>query len=279
MRQRITTVFILLLAVSAGCVATKEVKEIVASSNAAMISNGVVGQANESAPDWRKEVARIEAFIENHPGADVTNAALRVREGMLLAAHKQDAFATQAFEQVKDRGKLVSARDRALFDLHPHIIWWFMVSEQSFDGKPPLDKDAEGTKDYKRASDALAAFRTVCDKGDAPAAGSGARMYLEEMRAWIASSCAKGQTNLEVKQSIFQDGLDRYAEQFTTEDIAWLKKNEKTAADSVPFLVLKRRLRAKAVVERYREIGDPSWLAESDNQKTMDLLAAIPVVP
>jgi hypothetical protein len=266
MRQRMTSV-LLVLAVTAGCVATREVKEIVARSNAAMISNGSLAQANQSKPAWEAEVARIEAFIENHPDADVTNAALRVREGMLLAIHKQDAYAAQAFAQVKDRGSLVSARDRALYDLHPHIIWWFRVSDTRF---------SEG--DYAAASDALAAFKTACDRPDAPSAGSGARMYLEEMRAWIALAYANELTDLKLKRSAFLDSLDRYADQFTADDIKWLRNNASLKAKDVPFVVLKRRLRAHAVVKRYREVGQehPSWLQESDHQPTLDLLSAIP---
>jgi len=274
MTNRIRTALALLLVVSSGCATTKEVQEIVSRTNAAMISPGRIGQKGETKPAWEVESARIEAFIEANPDADVTNAALRVRQGMLLATHKQDAYALLAFEQIKDRDQLVSERDRALYDLHEHIVWWFKVSEEHFGGEPPTAAGKKGTGDYEMVVPALAAFREVCN-GLPP--GSSARNYLEEMRAWIAATYAKDLTVAEFAQSAIEDGLSRYASQFSEDDINWIKDNTDTNTHDLPFLVLKARLRAKAVVERYWKVASDQGLSlDQVNDKAQALLKAIP---
>ena len=265
---------LLLIAVSSGCATTKDVQEIVSRTNAAMIPTETIVQKGENRTDWKAENDRIEAFIEANPTADVTNATLRVRQGMLLAINGQDAYAMMAFEQLKDPSQLVSARDRALYDLHPDIVWWFKVSNERFDGTPPTESDKEGSGDYAAAYKALADFPTVCN---GLPSGSSIRIYLEEMRAWIAVSYVNNLTDEEIAQTALVDGLNRYAEQFTSDDLEWLGKNLQTEPDDLPFLSLKRRLRAKAVVKQYRKVADDQGLTFVElNREAKALLFSIP---
>jgi len=265
---------LILIAVSSGCATTRDVQEIVSRTNVAMIPAESIVQKDEKGAGWKDENARIEAFIEANPTADVTNAALRVRQGMLLAINGQDAYAMMAFEQVKDPDQLVSTRDRALYDLHPDIVWWFKVSNERFDGTPPTDADKEGSGDYAAAQKALEAFRTVCN-GLPP--GSGIRIYLEEMRAWIAVSYANNLTDEAIAQHALVGGLNRYAEQFTNDDLEWLEKNLQVDTNDLPFLSLKRRLRAKAVVKQYRKVASEQGLSFVElNREAKALLFSIP---
>jgi hypothetical protein len=265
---------LLLIAVSSGCATTRDVQDIVSRTNSAMIPTEAIVQKGEKRSDWKGENARIEAFIEVNPTADVTNAALRVRQGMLLAINGQDVYAMMAFEQVKDPGQLVSMRDRALYDLHPHIVWWFKVSNERFDGTPPTDADKEGSGDYAAAYKALEDFRAVCN-GLPP--GSSIRIYLEEMRAWIAVSYVNNLTDEAIAQNALVEGLNRYAEQFTDDDLEWLGKNLQVDADDLPFLSLKRRLRAKTVVKQYRKVANEQGLSFAElNREAKALLFSIP---
>ena len=276
MKHRIRAALILLLlVVSSGCATTKEVQEIVSQTNVAMISGGTIGQKNGTGSDkWKEESARIDAFIEANPDSDVTNAALRVRQGMLLAIHKQDAYALMAFEQIRDRDQLVSARDRALYDLHEHIVWWFNVSEGSFEGTPSTLADKEGGGDYKKAFDSLVDFVRVCD---GLPLGSSIRSYLEEMRAWIAATYANDVTVQAIAQEAFENGLNRYAAQFSDDDLKWLSENLQTDPDDLPFLRLKHRLRAKTVVKQYRKVeSDQELSVDPLNSKAKALLYSIP---
>ena len=74
-----------------GCATTNEVKDIVYQSNAAMLTGGPIDGMGGDNPNWKDEVDRIESFITAHPDADITNAALRVRQGMLLAVFQSSA--------------------------------------------------------------------------------------------------------------------------------------------------------------------------------------------
>lgn len=275
MTNRIRAALVLfLLVVSSGCATTKDVREIVSQTNVAMISANEIVQKNETTVGWKAASERIEAFIEANPTADVTNAALRVRQGMLLAINRQDAFALQAFEQIKDPDQLVSTRDRALYDLHNHIAWWFKVSSERFDGTPPTDADSGGDGDYAAASKALEDFKTVCD---GLPMGSSIRIYLEEMRAWIAVSYTNNLTDEAIAQKAIVDGLDRYAQQFTGDDLSWLARNLQADSNDLPFLSLKRRLRAKAVVEQYRKVASDQRLTFVNvNINAKALLQSIP---
>lgn len=262
MNKKIITLIVLVFALC-GCATTNDVKEIVSRSNTAMLTGAPVGGTGEDQPDWKEEVGRIEDFISLHPEAEVTNATLRVRQGMLLTVNKQDALATMAFDQVEP-SKLFSSRDRALFALHEHLIWWFKISEDYF-----------SDEDYGQAQSALVDFSKQCDLLPA---GSEARMYLEEMRAWIGSAYAKNSTDPGIAQSIFLDGFDRYAAQFTSDDINWIKANVNADAGQFPFLFLKRRLRSREVVKEYRKVADDQGLSFelSTSQQTRELLGAVP---
>jgi hypothetical protein len=275
MTTRIRAALVLcLLVVASGCAATKDIQSIVSQTNLAMISADEIVQKDEKRVSWKEANNRIEAFIDANPSADVTNAALRVRQGMLLAINRQDAFALQAFEQINDPDLLVSARDRALYDLNEHIVWWFKVSSERFDGTPPTGADRVGDGDYAAASRALEDFKTVCD---GLPMGSGIRIYLEEMRAWIAVSYTNNLTDAAIAQEAIVDGLDRYAEQFTGDDLTWLAKNLQTDSSDLPFLSLKRRLRAKTVVAQYRKVASDQGLTFVNvNINAKALLQSVP---
>ena len=272
-RIRVALALVLIAAVS-GCATTRDVQEIVSRTNVAMIPAQSLVQKDQTSGNWTDENARIEAFIEANPTDEVTIAALRARQGMLLAVNKQDAYALMAFEQIKDPSQLVSARDRALYDLREHIVWWFKVSNQRFDGTPPTAADKEGSGDYAAAVRALDEYEPVCN-GLPP--GSGIRIYLEEMRAWIAVSYANNLTDQAIAQSALVNGLNRYAEQFTSDDLEWLEKNLQSDPEKLPFLSLKRRLRAKAVVSRYREVASDQGLSFVGlNTEAKALLFSVP---
>src|SRR5438128_2365112 len=71
----------------AGCASTKQVKSIVAESNAALLAAQIadVGLAGDPSsvsnkPDWQAASSKIDEFIAGHPDQDVAASALRVRQ-------------------------------------------------------------------------------------------------------------------------------------------------------------------------------------------------------
>src|SRR5690606_34803733 len=116
------------LAAAAGCVTAEQVKSIVTEANAATIAAeaAVLDADPGAAPgaSWRDTVARIEAFIAEHPDEPRTSNALRIREAVVLLGAGQPNLARAVFEEV-DRELLGSARDIAIYDAREHLVWWY----------------------------------------------------------------------------------------------------------------------------------------------------------
>ena len=166
-------------AVSTGCL-TAKVASVVNTSNAVLLENiiksesGSVGTIPLSAKeagtrDWQNEVARIDSFIESNPTlTEATVDSLRARQAIILTVHGQDNLAEAVFELVNDANNL-SPRDHALYELSPHLGWWFRRSTAKWD-----------TPDAEKADSALKALQSEIAKLKA---GSGIEQYLSEMRA------------------------------------------------------------------------------------------------
>ncbi|OPY85857.1 MAG: hypothetical protein A4E65_00026 [Syntrophorhabdus sp. PtaU1.Bin153] len=234
---RVLIVGIMLCFVAAsivGCVTTGQVEEIVAKSNESMLPGASLPGAETAGPlagRWQEDAARIDAFIAAHPGREVLASALRVRQAMLFLGYEQYNLANASFEMVNPQ-HLYTARDRALYELRGHLIWWFRQARAPFSGD-----------DFQRGSEALLALQKRIDfLEDSP----DTRDYLAEMRAYIALQMARRHPNLSERTRYFGEGMNQYAKIFTREDLALLLGHQR---DQKELLKNRRQIRALAVIK------------------------------
>lgn len=239
-----------------GCATRKQVAEIVAQSNAAMLTGHLGLPEPKTATGktaWQVESDRIEEFIAAHPEQKSTIAPLRVRQAMLLLSHRQFSLAEAAFNAAPI-GDLHSARDKALKRRQETLLWWFANSTN----------DTWTTTDQTRAQTALKEFK---EEQEQLASSPEIRDYLAEMRAWIGLASAKQTTSTNRARERIEEALNVYAEIFTPQDRLLLAEGKEQLPDPKALGPdVRRRLRAKAVLDQ----------AQAQNKK--DNLGAHPKV-
>jgi hypothetical protein len=240
----------------AGCATQREVAQIVANSNAAMLASrfdlavAPGGDPGASAAAVQQEFDRIEAFVAAHADPQFlgTTTPLRLRQAVLLLNAGQLNLAKAAFAQV-DGQHLHTARDQALLRSKDTLLWWFGSSKKAnWD-----DADRSASKQ------AMAQLQGEQERlGDSP----DVRDYLAEMRAWIGIVAAKHTLDANKLRSHVKDALDGYAKIFTADDLQAL--DAATAGPNPPQLgpELRRRVRSKAVLDQARDINRQLAAAE-----------------
>lgn len=217
----------------AGCITTKQVEEIVAKSNESMLPGAGLPPAETagaSAGHWQEDATRIDAFIAAHPGQEALAGALRVRQAMLFLAYEQYNLANASFEMVNPQ-YLSTARDKALYHLRRHLIWWFRQSKEDF-----------SDDDFQKGSEALLELQKTIDTLNN---SLDIRDYLAEMRVYIALQMAR-QGNDSERIKYFGDGINQYAKTLTGEDLALLLANHKNGKE---LLKNRRQIRALTVIK------------------------------
>ena len=242
-------VLVAILFVTVSCATQAQVKEIVATSNAAMIDVPDLPQADGDAVDearLKAAVERIEAIITAHPEQSVLINTLRVRQAMMLTVANKPSAAGIVWNQVT---KPTTQRDAALYSLREELVWWFGAAK-SF-----KDEDIEKGKRYLVNIDAV---------GKTLPKGSNTRAYLETMRAAIALSVANktntmlGDTEARrLKKRAVADqmvaSLKHYAAQYDTQDQAWIEANwtGTEAFPDVPVSVVRARAELRRLILAY----------------------------
>lgn len=227
-----------------GCATTGQVTDIVNKSNETLLLSLLPGAGLPSADAelasggrWEEDSARIDAYIAAHPGEQALAGALRIRQAMLLLAHGQYHLANASFEMV-DPARLVTARDKALYTLRKHLIWWYAQ-----------DKTVFQSDDFRKGSEALREFQKTIDTlSDSPAI----RDYLAEMRVYMALQMALRITSPSEQRKYFGDGMNRYAGIFTNEDLALLLAHR---SDKKTLLNNRRQVRALVVIEKGKAVS------------------------
>jgi len=246
-----------------GCATQQQVRDIVAESNAALLSATILGVAGGDAAlppypgtgidpaksgyePWLASSEKIDAFIETYPDQKAAASALRVRQGILLLSYKQYNLAQAAFDMV-ERQYLTTARDKALYRLHPHLIWWFRLDKTS----------SMSIAQFGEADKALEALKIeIITLDESP----GVRDYLAEMRVWIALSAALQMTNKAKAKTYFEDGLNQYAKILTDKDLEALKKGSEPSEWDVSMEVVRRRVRSHAVIKYAKKVMEEQEL-------------------
>lgn len=206
-----------------GCVTAKEVSEIVEDSNRQIVEASVrdreivvarlrastvaaiAGSGAHLDPEpgvdaaWQEAVARIEDFIGNHPDETRTNNALRIREAVVLFNAGKPNLARAVFAEV-DRDLLGNKRDRAIYDVREHLIWWYGVGSMS-------------NADKVSASSAIAGLAldgcTLEQKEDIC-------RYLEETRVRIALRLAQTFRDGARVKAVLDEPVNSYRDQFNS---------------------------------------------------------------
>ncbi len=228
-----------------GCATRRQVADIVARSNAALLG-GQFGLPNpESAsgqPAWRDASERIDTFIAAHPDQPAATSPLRLRQAMLLLGAGQFHLAQAAFNLVS-AGDLHTDRDLALKRSERTLLWWFAASTNA----------TWSEADQAQANTAL---NQLLEEQSRLAPSPEIRDYLAEMRAWIGLAAAKQTTVKARARARLEDALNVYARIFTPDDAAILRSGtEPAATDKTIAADLRRRLRAKSVATEARKLN------------------------
>jgi len=111
--------------------------------------------------------------------------------------------------------------------------------------------DAPGLQEFQEADRALEAFQAkVNTLADSPEI----RDYLAEMRVWIALYAARKITSPARATAYIENGIDAYAKIFTDQDLTALKLASDPAGWKVSMVEMRRRLRAKAVIDYAKDV-------------------------
>ena len=260
--KRVILLAALMLLAPVACVTERQVKDIVATSNAAMVDVPDLAQpGDEPDPERLKQaVARIEALINAHPDQTVLVNTLRVRQAMMLTVHKQFEAAKVAWGKASTPP---GQRDAALHERWKDIVWWFEKATTFLD------------EDIVRGKAALENLDGTCDKLPEK---SEVRYYLETMRAMIALQVANKTNTLaggEVKaktEQLMAGALQRLAARFDEQDAAWIKsKWDVDDPDDIPIVVLRARVWMRTAMRGYFKVAKtknmnpdwaPDWVAE-----------------
>jgi hypothetical protein len=243
--KNLLVILVILLALIS-CVTQTQVKEIVASSNAAMI---VLPQADGGAVDEAKlkaAIDRIEAVIAAHPDQAVLVNTLRVRQAMMLTVANKPKAAEILWSQVTAPP---GQRDAALYDLRNEMIWWFGAAKNF------KDEDIEKGEIY------LGNIDNVCNPLPKR---SNIRGYFETMRAAIGFAIANktitalsdaGKRKMRKKEVANQMvvHMKRYAGQCDEADRMWIVSNW-TATETFPDVsvsVLRTRVEVRRLMMEY----------------------------
>ena len=250
----LTLIITALLFVQTGCATRKDVKEIVDSSNALILTStlssdlpGVDAAGKSGSGNWKKSVAKIEEFITQNPDRPRINNTLRMREAVLLISAKQWNQASVALEEI-DPKHLSKERDKALYEARESILWWYRIGGESPDGLPK--------KEVARGRTALINLAGVADKLKKI---SSTRRLLEQMRVRIAMRLARTYRRPEHVRPILEDGLERYAAQFEESEHALIQKWHKEKMKVVSETAVLENIRWYDYVPQAFKLAGEIW--------------------
>jgi hypothetical protein len=240
-----------LLALGGGCATQRQVADIVSQSNAALLAAEVgadgeieANPATPASPGAEGASKKIEGFIASHPDQKTAASALRIRQAVLFLSQANYNLAEAAFNEAS-LNDLKTDRDRALKELQPHLIWWYRTS-RSAQGRILTDSES------RDATNALRAFQEQIDRRqESPAI----RDHLAEMRAWVGLKLAEASPDPATLKQRLEAPIRAYAAIFTADDLRFLSQPEGELKEKAIGVEGRRRLRAKAVIAKAKELA------------------------
>jgi len=276
-RSLVSAVLVVAL-VATSCLAAT-VRRVVTESNAAMLGGCRLEAAEGAQPGdcWKASVAEIDEFIAAHPDQPVTINALRLRQGLLLTVHRQDALAKASFDAVAEK-QLKTDRDKALFALREHLMWWYREAPAPASGSA-LPFDAASRARVAAAVEDIDLQLAGLDG----AANTELRWYLETLRASMVARKSSDTTTIDGHGNPVADvvaqvtleleqGMKRFAALFSEADVAWMTDGSQADGAGDSLLLLRRRVEGRELIRRYKSVAarkrltmawdsDPTWTA------------------
>jgi len=234
----------------AGCATRRQVADVVARSNFAILSASSGLNPKPGAPgDVRDAAARLENLIAEHPDSPALVAALRLRQAVLYLHARQLNLAEAAFDEVKT-ADLHTSRDQALKALQDDLLWWYASADHPFSQR----EGTGGQSDFLQASNALVNLRGQWIRLKAPE-DQGIRDYLAIMRAFIGVKLANDTSGIEAARSHLTSTLNSFSamlpagetERWLNIETNWPPKD--VSPDTALLPKLRRRFETEAVLK------------------------------
>jgi len=250
------------------CVTQQQVREIVAESNAAMITPylEVPGRKASDSDDWKDSVTRIDQLIAANPDQKTLVNHLRVRQAMLLTVYKQSNLAEQRWKDV-DYSALTNARDKSLYENRESLVWWY---KRSADGTPLSDDEIKRGRQGKQ--ELTTTLANLKDKSII--------LYLATIEAQISLRLAnEADVSSAEKQAIVAGemvwGLEQYVNHFSEQDQQWVRNNPTTTdiSGATGIADFRNRVWLREVIKAFQttaanlELSDhivwmPAWIGD-----------------
>ena len=246
------TFYLVTLVLVAGilsCATAKDVRKIVAQSNAAMIAGPPLDKAGVASSDtWREAVAQIDRIITENPDQKTLVCHLRIRQAMLLTVYQQGNLAEQRWKMVEDCA-LTTERDKNLYANWDALVWWYKRAPN-----PNIFDDTEKGK----AINFMEKLGTSIDNTDSHEL----QVYLATLRAQMALKLDGSTNPLTVEQmtDLHADlvtHLKEYINVFTPEEHNWVMANPNIDVDDhISVTEIRNRVWLRSLIKAYLKIAN-----------------------
>ncbi len=273
---RLPLISFVTLAILSGCATQRQVKKIVAESNAAMVSPYLNKAGAPQGPGWKEAIAHMDRLIEAQSDQPVLVNHLRVRQAMLLTVHIQDQLALYRWKLVVDT-HLTTERDRALHKRSDALVWWY---KRATDHNPLSTNDQVKAKDYITTMDESIAGLTTYDL----------KIYMSTLRAQMAlkvhnSTPTQGPDAPDKQKTAnaLAGDLKVYIDSFSETDRNWVESN-RTALASADILFnsitdMRNRIWLDEMIAAYHQEAEDKFGITDANGKVTSLEIDVPWTP
>lgn len=243
-----------------GCVTSTEVRDIVRQSNTDSVTAlgeqlvaeagspaalaPATGDGSGEAPD---AIARLSAFVEQHPDNKVTQNALLLRLAFLHLNRGALELARATFERI-DPAQLRSARDQGLLAVQAHLLWWRGVAQLR---QPGVFASVHG-------AEAESARRDLLARATAQGAPEALRDYLLELRAHIGLKLAADLIDKSAARALLEDSVNACAAALGEAETAQLATGRLDPATRPFDAATRRLLRMQGLLEAVAD----AWRSE-----------------
>ena len=232
-----------------GCATAKDVRRIVAQSNAAMIAGPPLDKAGVANSEvWREAVGQMDRIIAQNPDQTTLVNHLRVRQAMLLTVYQQGNIAEERWKMV-DGNVLTTERDESLHENWKALVWWYKRAPN------PRRLDNTEQADAREFMNTLDITVNGIDSHDL-------KIYLATLRAQMALKLASG-ANTRTAEQLTQvhtemaTDLEQYINVFTPEEQKWVQDHPETnVPDHLTVTDIRSRVWLRGIIREYRTTAD-----------------------
>lgn len=232
-----------------GCATAKDVRRIVAQSNAAMIAGPPLDKAGvESSDSWKETVGQIDRIIAENLDQTTLVNHLRVRQALLLTVYQQGNLAEQRWKLVEG-SMLTTERDKTLYANWEGLVWWY---------KRAPDRNILDDTEKKQAEKFMEKLGTSINTINSHEL----QVYLATLRAQMALKFDSSTDPLNAEQMVKLHSdlamhLKEYVEVFTPEEYTWVQANPNTdVADHLSVNEIRNRVWLRSLIKAFFQIAN-----------------------